>query len=54
MKVKVLEVEVVVEDLVSEVEGRKVIDFEALKRRLEEVGVKVAILPDGPPDPGRQ
>lgn len=53
MKLKILEIDVHVEDLIVEVDGRRVIEVEALRKRLEELGVKVAILPNGPPDGGR-
>jgi len=54
MKVKVSELDALLADLVKEVDGVKVVELEALKAKLERMGVKVAILPNGPPDPGKR
>lgn len=56
MKISVSELAVVFPDVVVEKDGVKLIDIDALKAkldRLESAGVKVAILPDGPPPTGK-
>lgn len=56
MKMKVSEIEVVFPDVIVEIDGKKHLDLEALKVKLEALrvrGFELAILPDGPPPTGR-
>lgn len=50
-------IDAAVASAVTDVSGSKVVDLDALSKALDKVdligNVRVAVLPDGPPDPGK-
>lgn len=49
MNLKVSELERVLSDLIVVIDDKKLVEVDALVKKLSSLGVPVAILPDGPP-----